>query len=206
MKNNKDIAIIGYSGHSYVVLEILQDMGRTSSHYCEISQKEKNPYQLNYLGNENDPQVIEQLAAFECFVAIGDNKLRESTFKKLAGQSFINAIHPSARISGTAKIGKGTMIGTNVIVNAQAMIGNGVICNTGCIIEHECIIGDYAHIAPGAVLCGNVSIGSGTFVGANSVVRQGISIGKNVTIGAGTVVTKNIPDDCRMAGNPPRLL
>jgi acetyltransferase-like isoleucine patch superfamily enzyme len=81
-----------------------------------------------------------------------------------------------------------------------------VICNTGCIIEHECIIGDFVHIAPGAVLCGNVSIGNGTFVGANSVIRQGISIGKNVTIGAGTVVTKDVPDQCRVAGNPQRLL
>ena len=39
-------------------------------------------------------------------------------------------------------------------------------------------------------------------VGPNSVIIGGITIGNNVVIGAGSVVTKNVPDNCVVAGNP----
>ena len=208
VKQDKHIVLIGYSGHSFVVLEIFRAMGRTVSAYCELSEKEHNPYNLDYAGNENEARVIEQLKAAECFVSIGDNQLRRKSYEKAdaAALSIINAIHPSAIISETATFGNGVMVAAGVIINAQSRIGNGVICNTGSIIEHECRIGDFAHIAPGAVLCGNVSVGEGSFIGANSVIRQGITIGKNVLIGAGTVVTKDVPDNSRLIGNPQRPL
>ena len=41
---------------------------------------------------------------------------------------------------------------------------------------------------------------------ANSVVFGNIKIGNNVTIGAGSVVTKDIPDNCVVAGNPARII
>lgn len=199
--------MIGYSGHSYVVLEIFRAMGRTVSGYCDLSAKQQNPYQLEYRGNEQEAPVIELLKSSDCFIAIGDNGLRKKSFDALSGLvPIINAIHPSAIVSETAAYGKGVMIGAGVIINARSRIWNNVICNTGCIIEHECFIADHAHIAPGAVLCGNVSVGEGSFIGANAVIRQGITIGKNVLIGAGTVVTKDIPDNSRLIGNPQRPL
>ena len=39
-------------------------------------------------------------------------------------------------------------------------------------------------------------------VGPNSVIIGGITIGNNVIIGAGSVVTKDVPDNCVVAGNP----
>ena len=39
-------------------------------------------------------------------------------------------------------------------------------------------------------------------VGPNSVIIGGVVIGNNVTIGAGSVVTKDVPDNCVVAGNP----
>ncbi|MCW3070125.1 MAG: hypothetical protein JWO44_15 [Bacteroidetes bacterium] len=208
MKQDKNIVLIGYSGHSFVVLEIFRAMGRTVSAYCDLSKKEHNPYSLGYAGNENEAAVIGQLKAADCFVSIGDNQLRKKSYEKASASalSIANAIHPSAIISETAVFGNGVMIAAGVIINAQSRIGNAVICNTGCIIEHECRIADFAHIAPGAVLCGNVSVGEGSFVGANSVVKQGITIGKNVIIGAGAVITKDIADGTKIVGNPQRML
>ena len=100
----------------------------------------------------------------------------------------------------------GVMIAPNVSINALAKIGIGAICNTYSVIEHECIIGDFAHIGPGAILCGNVHVGENSFVGAKSVVRENIHIGKNVLIGAGSVVVKDIPDNCKVVGNPARII
>jgi sugar O-acyltransferase (sialic acid O-acetyltransferase NeuD family) len=202
----KPVAIVGYSGHAYVIIDIFLNAGRLVTAYCDQEEKKSNPYHLNYLGKESD--VISKLRKYDYFACVGHNGIREKIhmqLSKILGNP-INAIHPSAVISGSVKMGDGVMIAANATLNPLVEIGRGVICNTSTSIDHECIIGDFCHIAPGAVLCGNVQVGRNTFIGANSVIRQGIVIGNNVTIGAGTVVVKDVPDGATVVGNPAKQL
>jgi sugar O-acyltransferase (sialic acid O-acetyltransferase NeuD family) len=202
----KPVAIVGYSGHAFVIIDILLSAGRLVNAYCDQEEKSSNPYHLNYLGKESE--VIHQLKNYDFFACVGHNGIREKIHTQLSQYlgNPINAIHPSAVISASVRMGDGVMIAANATLNPMVEIGRGVICNTSTSIDHECVIGDFAHIAPGAVLCGNVNIGRSTFVGANSVIRQGITIGNNVTIGAGTVVIKDIPDNAVVIGNPARQM
>ncbi len=208
MKTNikRPLAIIGYSGHAYVIIDIFLNAGRNVTAYCDSNHKPFNPYHLQYLGRETD--VIHLLNDYDYFICIGHNGIREKVYNQMLNQlgSPVNAIHPSAVISGSVKMGDGVMIAANSTINPLVNIGRGVICNTSSSIDHECEIGDFVHVAPGAVLCGNVKVGHGTFVGANSVIRQGVTIGKNVLIGAGTVVIRDIPDNTMVIGNPQRIL
>ncbi len=207
MENSK-IILIGYSGHAYVAHSIYTSAGKEVFAYCDSAIKENNPFNLEYLGDENFENVFFALSNNAFFIAIGDNHTRRKVYENLAVKSIfpINAIHASAIICSSTTIGKsGVMISAGVIINPLSKIGNGVICNTGCIIEHDCIIGDFAHIAPGAILCGNVSVGKNSFIGAGSVIKQGITIGKNVVVGAGSVVIKDIPDNTTAYGNPAQL-
>lgn len=205
-KLKKPVAVVGYSGHSYVIIDILLNAGRMVTAYCDSSEKEKNPYHLNYLGRENE--VVDVLRKFDYFIGVGHNGIRRKVYQQLMNElgKPINAIHPSAVISASVEMNHGIMISANATINPLVTLGTGVICNTSCSIDHECVIGDFAHIAPGAVLCGNVMVGAGTFVGANSVIKQGVRIGQNVTIGAGTVVIRDIPDNTMVVGNPQRIL
>ncbi len=202
----KPVAIIGYSGHAYVIIDILLSAGRLVTAYCDQDEKDFNPYHLDYLGKETE--VVNKLKKFDFFACVGHNDIREKIHNNLSQflGNPINAIHPSAVISASVKMGDGVMIAANSTLNPLVQIGKGVICNTSTSIDHECIIGDFTHIAPGAVLCGNVIVGKNTFVGANSVIKQGIKIGDNVIIGAGTVVVKDIPDGATVIGNPARAL
>jgi sugar O-acyltransferase (sialic acid O-acetyltransferase NeuD family) len=190
------IIIVGYSGHAFVALDILQQIGTTIAGYCDTEEKTFNPYSLPYLGNEREVLAAGSIdVGSTCFfIGIGHNATREKVYNLLVSQqaTTVNAIHPGAIVSGSSVVGIGVLIAANATINPLCNIGNGVICNTACVIDHECVVHDFAHICPGTVLCGNVTIGRNSFIGANSVVRQGITICDNVIIGAGSTVVKDI--------------
>jgi sugar O-acyltransferase (sialic acid O-acetyltransferase NeuD family) len=197
--------LIGYSGHAFVIYGILHAADKKVIGYCDVIEKEYNPFNLPYYGTENAEAALQAIKQNGFFIAVGDNLLRNKIYDNLQEKNLtpVNAIHPSAVIDPSAAIAAtGVMVAANVTINPLATIGTGVICNTGCIIEHECVVGNFAHIGPGAVLCGNVKIGERTFVGANAVIKQGIIIGKNAMIGAGAVVVKDVADNVTVIGVP----
>jgi len=199
----QNVVLIGYSGHGFVVADILIQSGNKIAGYCEIEEKKINPFHLKYFGVQTDEAVKKVLNKYALFVAVGNNEIRKKIQLNLVDEfEMAQAIHPSAIVATHVEIGNGTMLSANVVVNSCATIGNGVILNTGCIIEHECTIAAFVHIAPSAVLCGNVSVGEGSFIGAHAVIKQGITIGKNCVIGAGAVVLNEILDGKTVFGNP----
>lgn len=197
--------VIGYSGHSFVVIDTLLSINYEIIGYCEQNEKINNPYDLAYLGSETNLEFVNKASHFDFFLALGDNKIRAKVYSFLLRNSTINfpsAIHSESFVSNMASLGNGTVVMPGAVINALATVGEAVICNSASVIEHECQIGNFVHIAPGAVLAGNVTIGEGTFIGANAVIKQGIKIGENVTVGAGAVITKNISDGLTVFGNP----
>ncbi|WP_339610783.1 acetyltransferase [uncultured Planktosalinus sp.] len=141
-------------------------------------------------------------------LGVGNPKIRETLylrFKELGGK-FIETISPKAEIGhfGT-QIGEGCNILSNVIISNQVKIGKGVLVYFGSIITHDVIIEDFAEIAPGVTLLGRCIIGKRTFVGSNATILPDVVIGENVVIAAGAVVTKDVPDNCMVAGIPALL-
>ena len=200
--------MIGYSGHSFVAIDILKLSGYDIIGYCDIVEKEFNPCSIPYLGTESDDETIKKIASHDYFISVGENAVRGKIYSNLVPRlgKPVNAIHPSAILASSIVLGDGVMIAAGAVLNPLVHIGTGVICNTSSTIDHECRVGDFVHIAPGAILCGNVTVGQGSFIGAGAVIRQGISIGENVMIGAGCVVVRNVPDNVIMVGNPQKEL
>ena len=60
----KKIIMIGYSGHSYEIIECLRNDNYDIIGYFEIQKKEKNPFSLKHLGNEKDFEIAKQIADF----------------------------------------------------------------------------------------------------------------------------------------------
>jgi len=201
----KGLVIVGYSGHAFVCIDAWISAGGKVVAYCEQDMKQKNPYDLDYLGNESIDLIKDRL----WFVGIGNSKIRKTIVDRLVEQGAdmpSSILHTTAVISPSSKIGSGVLIAAGSVINPLVNIEDGCIVNTSASIDHECLIGAYSHIAPNATLCGNVSVGTHSFVGAGSVIREGVEIGNNVIIGAGAVVVKNVPSNTTVVGNPIRKI
>ncbi len=115
---------------------------------------------------------------------------------------FTNIIHDGLEISKMSKIGRGVLINSKVSIAAHTTIGDFVSINRHVSIGHHTVIEDYCSINPGVNIAGNVTIGSGSTIGMGTNILHTVKIGKNSIIGAGSVVTKDIPDNCMVAGIP----
>lgn len=193
----KSIYIYGASGHGLVVADIARACG-----YDDIIFVDDGDNQ--YLTFEE----ISESNSIPISFGIGSNKIRKILTNKLDNHNFKikTLIHPSAIISKSVKIGRGTVIMPNVVVNAFANIGESVILNSSCTIEHECSIGDFSHISPNASLAGNVKVKDFTHIGIGTSIIQGIIIGSNCIIGAGAVVVKNVENNKKAFGNPCKVM
>ncbi|GAQ14825.1 2,3,4,5-tetrahydropyridine-2,6-dicarboxylate N-acetyltransferase [Myroides odoratimimus] len=203
MQDKKDIVLVGYSGHGYVVYDAVLLGEQSITSYCDYAEVSFNPFNLEYIGNEGSDSFDWSIDC-DFALGLGDNKLRVKVGDYILSKNknLITVIHPKSIVSQYSTIGVGSFINVGAIINAFAKIGEMCIINSAAVVEHECVLAKGVHIAPGTVLAGNVSIGENSLIGANSVVRQGIKIGSNCTIGAGSVIVKDIADNSVVYGNP----
>ena len=156
------------------------------------------------LGKVEDYQRYQ---ASEFIIAIGNALIRQKIAEKLKNVNWYTAIHPSAAVSEIdCKIGKGTVVMPNAVINAGAKIGEHCIINTGAIVEHDNILENYVHISVGAKLAGTVHVGRATWIGIGASVSNNLSICENCMIGAGAVVVKDITESGTYIGVPARRM
>lgn len=118
--------------------------------------------------------------------------------------NFISLIHPQARVSSSAKIGKGVVIQEGASVSSFSIIGDFVKINTRANITHDVHIHEFSTIAPSAVILSHTVIHSGCYIGANSTIMANKIILSDSIVGAGAVVTKNVDNNTTVLGNPAR--
>lgn len=177
----KNVIIIGAGGHGKVISDIVTASGDRF---------------LGFLDDDESKSVLGRTADYEKYrdafyvIGIGDPKIRE--FMSKLPCKWYTAIHPSAIISPSAKIGEGTVIMPNAVVNADAKIGKHTIINTASVVEHDNEIEDFVHVSVGARLGGTVKIGRSTHIGIGVTVKNNINICADCIVGAGAVVVKNI--------------
>ena len=101
-------------------------------------------------------------------------------------------------------------------------IGDRVFVNSGTVViaVEGITIGDDVALASEVVLIDSDShgvegrphrqapivIGDGCWLGTRAMVLPGVTLGKRVLVAAGAVVTRDVPDDCLVAGNPARVV
>ena len=154
------------------------------------------------LHDDTDPSKKINIKSFDgLIVAVSGTKNREK-IKNRYPLPHKTIISKGASVSSLSRVGEGSIILNNTIIEPDAIINEHSIINVGAQVHHDCKIGKYCEIAPKSVLLGGCQIGDYSFIGANATVLPGVKIGKNVTIGAGAVVVKDVPDDTTAKGVP----
>ncbi|MFA6569611.1 MAG: acetyltransferase [Bacteroidota bacterium] len=184
MKSLRKIIILGAGENGRVAENILLQNGKK-----DISFVDDNLKLNGVIGPLNMINSLD-IKSYNFFVSFGSDIMRKKWFKRLTvgRKNLINAIHPSARLEKSVRLGKNVMIGAHAYINIGSRIGDNVIVNSGCIIEHDNNIGDNVQIGPGVITGGGVIIKDNSFIGMGAVIIDHITVASNNIIGASSVI------------------
>lgn len=170
---------------------------------------DNNPEQelsgYEYLGTDKDAQrIYDNYSNVPVVVSPDYPVLRMSLAEHYAeiGFQFATLVHPTAIISCSADIKRGSVIKAGSHISSSVRIGEFVVVNACANIMHDCSVGDYTTVAPNAVLLGKVKTGKCAYIGANATILPGRSVGGSAMVGAGAVVTKDVASDVTVVGVP----
>lgn len=206
------ILIVGAGGHAQVIADIFLkqkvldfDVNPIGFVDDDINLQGSYILGLPVLGTLSD---LPYLSTDAIIVGIGNNQIRKNFFTSYTRQNikFASAIHPHAIIGNDVRIGDGTVICGNAVVNTGSIIGNNVIINTGTSIDHHNEIGNHVHVAPGVHTGGEVKIGEGAFIGMGSTIMPRRKIQNWAIVGAGALVYEDVNQFQTVVGVPARTI
>ncbi|MDO4851091.1 MAG: sugar O-acetyltransferase [Actinomycetota bacterium] len=180
-----------------------------------MSEMEKLRAGLPY--RYDDPELVEmkdtaslrcaRLAAVDPLDAVG----REDSARELLGEAGPELdIQPGFHCDN----GKNIRVGRRFTANFNVTILDGA----------PVTFGDYCMVGPGTLIATTghpmdaqgrrerlaiskpIVIGDDVWIGGNCVITGGVTIGSNVVVAAGAVVTKDVPDNCVVAGVPAKVI
>ncbi len=133
----------------------------------------------------------------------------------------------SAQFGGSGKAGVSgpiTIAGDpkNIIFEGKCTINSYCFIGTGH--GARILVGNHVRISTGATLLtyglnvekknrerehvnyGDIVLEDNVWIGARAIVKGGVRIGRNSVVAAGAIVTKDIPENCVVAGIPATIV
>ena len=119
-----------------------------------------------------------------------------------------STIHMGAKFYNprNIRIGDDSIIGEGVVLDGRdkLIIGNHVDIASNVMIynaEHNVHSASFAKAE-----IAKVEIADYVFIGPRAIILPGVKIGKGAVVGAGAVVTKDVPENCVVAGVPAKVI
>lgn len=140
-------------------------------------------------------------------IGIADAGVRKKLHQQYRAEfDFPNIIHPTAQVSGFARLGSAILIQAYCIVAANASVGDGVMMNAHSGVGHDAQVEDYCAIMSYCDLAGGSQLGTLSFVGTGAKVIPSTRIAAESYLCAGTVVFKDVLEKSKLMGNPAKII
>jgi len=144
------------------------------------------------------------------FLSVGvghsEARLKAMEFAQSKGFGLPVLIHPDATISADARVGDGTVVRAQSVVDYGVQIGKGAILAPGSLVSHQSVLEDGVRLASGAAVGANVLVARCAFLGLNCSIMNNTRIGEGAVIGIGAVVLRDVPDGTVACGVPARAV
>jgi len=189
-----EIILIGGGGHCKSVIDVIEQEAKFK--IVGIVDKPEllgnKVFGYSVIGNDFDLESLATKYQY-AFITVGQIhspilKIKLFDLAKKAGFLLPSIISPIAHVSKYSKIGKGSIVMHNAIVNANTTVGDNCIINSKALIEHDCLISDHCHISTSVTINGNVIIEPKCFIGSDTTTIQNITIKENSFIKAKSLI------------------
>tara|TARA_Y100001958_G_C21158101_1_gene492629 strand:+ start:377 stop:970 length:594 start_codon:yes stop_codon:yes gene_type:complete len=188
----KKIILIGAGGHAKSCIDVIE-LTKEYEIFGLIDSTEPHRLDIdgyNIIGDDNDLITIRKNVD-HALIAIGQiespkNRIKLYNLLKKYDYKLPSIRSPRSYISSKSKIGEGTIIMHDVIVNSGSTIGNNCIINNKSLIEHDVTVGNNCHLSTGSIINGNCIVGDNSFIGSGSIIVNDQKILPNSFIKAGT--------------------
>lgn len=190
----KNLLILGAGGHGRCIAEVAALTGEFSQvDFLDDSWQAETELESNIIGRVQ--HLAEHKDAFShAIIGIGNNNLREKLQAEVLaqGMNLATLVHPTAFISPSAQIGRGTIVFAGVVIGHNTQVGENVIVNCNSTIDHDGFVDDFAHLGVGVHLAGNSQIGRSVFIQAGSCAGFGAVAEPYAVFAPGSVLKSRV--------------
>jgi sugar O-acyltransferase (sialic acid O-acetyltransferase NeuD family) len=186
------LILIGGGGHCKSCIDVIEQENKfIIAGIVDINTSISELLGYPLLGHDDDLANL-KLNYDYALITIGQIKtpairIRLLDYAKSLGFKLPAIISPRAYVSKHAKIGNGTIVMHDALINAGAIVGDNCIINTKSLIEHDAVIENNCHISTGAIVNGGAIVKQGCFLGSNAVTKESVKTHKNDFIKAGSL-------------------
>jgi len=187
-----DLYLVGGGGHCHSCIDVIELEKKYIIKGIFDKKENINKEILGYkiIGSDEDiPEYISLNSYFLITVGqIKSPKIRIKIFENLKKHNaqMATVVSPRAYVSKYSKIGEGSIILHDSLINSNVAVGMNCIVNTKALIEHDAIIENDCHISTAAVVNGNCHIEAGSFIGSNAVLKECIRVAARSIVPAGS--------------------
>jgi sugar O-acyltransferase (sialic acid O-acetyltransferase NeuD family) len=209
----KKIAIIGAGGFGREVKMLIDQININDQEYEILGFYDDaiakglivNGYKVHGIINE----LLRIEYQLSVVIAIANPAIKKYIYTHLSDNPnliFPTLIHPNVLLgSDNVTIGMGCIICALNIITINVTIGNFVTLNFKCSVAHDTIIGDFCSVMPGVCISGDVTLKDLVYIGTGASITNLITVGYASTVGAGVTVSKNLLDNSKLIGVPPKI-
>jgi len=186
------LILIGAGGHCKSCIDVIEQENKfIIAGIVDINTSISDFLEYPLLGHDDDLAKL-KLNYDYALIAIGQIKspairIRLYDYAKSLGFKLPAIISPRAYVSKHAKIGNGTIVMHDALINTGAIVGDNCIINTKSLIEHDAVIENNCHISTGAIINGGAIIKQGSFVGSNAATKESVKTHEKDFINAGSL-------------------